>query len=148
MTKWGYAIAVCIAVVLLGAVFLYTARQTQAPGATTTPVSARLDDLILVDTPLPNTQIEPPLHITGRARGSWFFEATAPALLVDANGTVVAQGPITARGEWTTTDYVLFEGTLTFPAPATQTGTLILKNDNPSGDPSKQQELDIPVRFY
>jgi hypothetical protein len=46
-----------------------------------------------------------------------------------------------------TTDYVPFTATLTFTAPATHTGTLILTNDNPSGDPKKQKELDIPVEF-
>jgi hypothetical protein len=36
---------------------------------------------------------------------------------------------------------------LKFVPPTTATGTLILRNDNPSGDPAKALELDIPLRF-
>lgn len=122
-----------------------------APTATTTPASPAgpsvLANIIEVDQPFPNTKVASPLTIAGKARGSWYFEATAPVELKDASGVVVAHGTIRATGDWTSPDYVPFTGTLTFTAPSTLTGTLVLQNDNPSGDPKNQKELDIPVEF-
>ena len=40
-----------------------------------------------------------------------------------------------------------FTAQLEFSAPTTATGTLILKNDNPSGDPAKDKQLTVPVKF-
>lgn len=116
-------------------------------GSSTNPGPATIADLIEVDAPLPQAAVSSPLSISGRARGSWYFEATAPVELKDSSGTVIAHGTIRAQGSWTTSDFVPFVGTLTFSSPATPTGTLVLKNDNPSGDPKKQKELDIPVVF-
>ena len=87
-------------------------------------------------------------HISGNARGRWYFEASAPVELQDAQGNVIAQGHITAQGDWMTEDFVPFTATLTFTKqPAGSTGTLVLQNDNPSGDPARGFELDIPVKF-
>ena len=64
-------------------------------------------------------------------------------------GGVIAHGHAEAQGDWMTSEYVPFTATLTFtqqPSPGLA-GTLILKNDNPSGDPTKEKELDIPVTF-
>jgi hypothetical protein len=108
---------------------------------------AAIEDLISVSTPLPHASISSPVTISGDARGSWYFEATAPVILKDASGVVIAHGTIRATQDWMTADFVPFTGTLTFTAPATKTGTLVLMNDNPSGDPSRQKELDIPVNF-
>jgi spore germination protein GerM len=49
--------------------------------------------------------------------------------------------------EWMTEEYVPFEATLSFNPPQTETGTLILSKDNPSGLPEHDDELRIPVRF-
>jgi len=123
-----------------------TAPTTQGPGATDTK-PATLPDTILVNQPVPGSRITSPITIMGEARGNWYFEASAPVELKDSSGTVIAHGVIEAQGEWMTTSFVPFKGVLTFSAPITPTGTLILKNDNPSGDPKKQKILEIPVRF-
>ena len=124
-------------------------RELRAP--TTDIVAtppASLADTITVDAPLPQNTITSPLTITGQARGSWFFEASAPVSLADASGTTIATGHLTAQGDWMTTNYVPFTATLTFTKPATRTvGTLIFKNDNPSGDPTNDKVLEIPVRL-
>ena len=128
-----------------------SAPTTHGPGSDTTgtsaPTQAAIANTITVDQPLPQATITSPLIITGKAKGSWFFEGTAPVELKDASGVVIAHGTIKAQGEWMTTNYVPFTGTLAFTRPVTKTGTLVLKNDNPSGDPKKQKELDIPVVF-
>lgn len=90
--------------------------------------------------------ITSPLTITGEAKG-WYFEASFPIQIVDGSGKVIAQGPAQAQGDWMTSNFVPFKATLSFAKPSTATGTLILRNDNPSGLPENQRELRIPVRF-
>ncbi len=97
--------------------------------------------------PKPNQAVSSPLEITGEARGSWYFEATFPAQLVDANGKQLAMVPINAQGEWMTNDFVPYKGTITFAKPTTSTGFLILKNSNASGLPESDKELRIPIKF-
>ena len=102
---------------------------------------------ISVTTPAPNALVTSPLTVTGEARGTWYFEASFPVELFDANGLMLAQVPAQAQGEWMTTDFVPFSVTLTFSVPTTKTGTLVLKKDNPSGLPEFDDELRIPVVF-
>lgn len=104
-------------------------------------------DRIYVDYPQPNTVITSPLRVTGAARGDWYFEASFPATLQDASGTVLAVQPAQAQGEWMTTDFVPFLVTLTFAPPTSTTGTLVLEKDNPSGLPEHAAELRVPVRL-
>lgn len=91
--------------------------------------------------------IKSPLGLTGEARGNWYFEASFPVKLLDANGKVLFQGPAQAIGEWMTTEYVPFSITVPFPTPETATGTLVLEKDNPSGLPEHDDALRIPVKF-
>ncbi|HEY4489890.1 MAG TPA: Gmad2 immunoglobulin-like domain-containing protein [Candidatus Paceibacterota bacterium] len=104
-------------------------------------------NLIQLDIPRPNDIVASPLGITGRARGNWYFEASFPAEIIDANGTRLVILPIQAQGEWMTTEFVPFSGTLTFSIPTTSTGTLILHKDNPSGLPENDDSLRLPIRF-
>ncbi len=106
------------------------------------------DDLILVAAPSDNQVLTSPVSIHGVARGNWFSEAVFPIKLVDADGNVLATGQGQATGDWMTTDFVPFTATLTYDtAPTTSCGTLILSNDNPSGDPAKDKSLEIPVNI-
>lgn len=106
-------------------------------------------DLIRITSPQPNDTIQSPLLIKGEARGVWFFEASFPILLTDGDGTIVAEGFATAKGEWMTKEFVPFEATLTFTNPQNMksSGSLILKKDNPSGLPEHDDNLQIPVWF-
>jgi hypothetical protein len=111
------------------------------------PAVAERPGLIRVDSLKPGDVVASPLTITGEARGTWYFEASFPAHLLDADGKELAVLPVQAQGEWMTEDYVPFKATLYFTAPTTPTGTLVLKKDNPSGLPEHDDELRIPVRF-
>jgi hypothetical protein len=104
-------------------------------------------DLIKVTTPQPNAKVASPLTVTGQARGNWYFEASFPVKLYDANGTLLAQKPAQAQGDWMTTNFVPFTVTLTFAKPATATGVLVLEKDNPSGLPQNDDKIEIPVTF-
>lgn len=102
---------------------------------------------IVVNLPQANKVVESPLILTGKARGSWFFEASAPVRLLDNNGNELAAGIIQASGEWMTTDYVPFTGELKFSYNTTSEGTLVFNKDNPSGLPQNDKEFKVPVRL-
>jgi hypothetical protein len=104
-------------------------------------------DKIQAANPRPNQSISSPLTITGKARGPWYFEASFPAKLYDANGKQIGVVPVTAQGEWMTTEFVPFKATMTFSQPQTATGTLVLERDNASGLPENDDSLIIPVVF-
>jgi hypothetical protein len=104
-------------------------------------------NLIRVTAPLPNAAITNPVTITGEARGYWFFEASFPIEILDGNGNMLAQTFIMAADEWMTEDFVSFSKVISFNAPATEVGTIILHRDNPSGLPENDDLLILPVRF-
>ncbi|MDH5442070.1 MAG: Gmad2 immunoglobulin-like domain-containing protein [Candidatus Nomurabacteria bacterium] len=106
-------------------------------------------DMIIVDNPNPYEIITSPLSISGRARGTWFFEGDSPVSLVDWDGVEIATGYITAQGDWMTSEFVDFSGTLTFTDPNVpyNNGTLILMRDNPSDLPENDDAIEIPIRF-
>ncbi len=102
---------------------------------------------IMVFSPAYNAHIGSPLKVEGTARGFWYFEGSFPLMLVDANGDTVGEGIATAQGEWMTEDFVPFSGEVTFSAPVSGEGTLILRKDNPSGMPENDDSIEISVRF-
>jgi len=113
-------------------------------GNSTAPIQ---NSMIRVTSPQPNTTVRSPLTITGEARGNWYFEASFPVKIVDANGKLLGQHYAEAQGEWMTTDFVPFRSTLNFSTSTTATGFLVLEKDNPSGLPENAAEIRIPVRF-
>jgi hypothetical protein len=120
-------------------------EQGNAP-TSTQPVADK-SDLIVITTPTSGSVVASPLHIEGRARGSWYFEASFPVKLLDANGKLLASTPAQAQGEWMTNNFVPFKADLTFATPLTENGTLVLEKDNPSGLAQNADELRIPVKF-
>ena len=107
-------------------------------------------NIIRLYSPQPGQNIMSPLSIRGEARGNWFFEASFPAVLVNWDGLIIAQGIATAQSDWMTTEFVPFEATLVFTVDKkafSNRGALILKKDNPSGLPQYDDALEIPVRF-
>jgi len=114
------------------------------PTASSTPTALPQAE-IEVFVPQPNSIIKSPLILQGKARGNWFFEASAPVKLVEAQGKEIAVGFIQAIGDWMTTDFVPFQGELKFSLSATTSGILIFNNDNPSGLPENSKEFQVPV---
>lgn len=104
-------------------------------------------DVIQVTNPRPNQTITSPLLISGQARGTWYFEASFPVELQDANGITIGTGPATAQGDWMTEGFVPFTAGLTFTTPSTSTGNLIIKNANASGLPENEKVLLVPIKF-
>jgi hypothetical protein len=103
---------------------------------------------VVVEEPVPGATVASPLTVTGRARGTWFFEGDFPILLEDASGNTVAAGFVVAQGEWMTTEFVPFQGSLEFThANAGQPGWLVFKKDNPSDRRELDDATSIPVFF-
>lgn len=135
-----FIIVTVVLVGLAGWIFLH-------PSAVPPITDLVYENLIQVDAPKPNDMVSSPLIVTGKARGSWYFEASFPVKLFDGNGKELAVIPAQAQGGWMTEEFVPFKATLTFAKPETETGTLVIKNDNPSGDPANDKQITIPVRF-
>lgn len=126
-----------------------TAGTTTGTGGTIggTNGGTVISDMIRVTSPQPNAIVSSPLIITGEARGNWYFEASFPIRLYDANNKLLGTAVAQAQGEWMTTNFVPFRATMKFSTPATATGTLVFEKDNPSGLPQNAMEYRMPVRF-
>lgn len=128
----------------------YPARCSTPDGKSFTQnIGNELDytDQIIISTPRPNQKINSPLSIAGKARGKWFFEGSLPAELKDGTGKSIGTGVMRAEGEWMTEEFVSFSGEIDYQKPTTATGTLIIRNDNPSGLQENAKEIKIPVAF-
>ena len=112
----------------------------------TAPCPGQAADVVITS-PQPQQTISSPLAVRGKARGNWFFEANAVLRLLDAQQREIASGTVQALGDWMTDGFVDFEGRIRFVAPASDTGTLVFQNDNPSGLPENHKEFRVPVRF-
>ena len=140
-----FLIAIGAVIVVIVAFFAYR-------HAAVAPVTS---DAVHVTSPAAGAVITSPLMITGEARGTWFFQASLPVMLLDANraavmnagGMEVAAVAAQADGEWMTEDFVPFSATIPFTAPATNAGFLVVSKDNPSGLPENDMSVEIPVRF-
>lgn len=146
--KQWLVVTVPMVIIIVGLFVLVLLPRTEPAQQPSEPTYATIDNLIAVDAPFKNATVSSPLVISGTARGTWYFEASAPIELRDASGKVIVQSYVEAQSDWMTEDFVPFKTTLIFPTqPAGSTGTLVLQNDNPSGDPERQKELLIPVKF-
>lgn len=118
-----------------------------AAGAVAVVLIYPKNNLIRVSYPKANDFVSSPLEITGEARGNWFFEASFPIKIFDDNNFLLGVKPAQALGEWMTENFVPYESKISFAAPSTPRGRLVLEKDNPSGLPEYDNELIIPVYF-
>lgn len=125
----------------------YTEELPNVPPTSVTPPETSINDLIQVEIPKPQEMVTSPLRVSGEARGTWFFEASFPVTLKDANGKVLVQTHAQAEGDWMTENFVPFFVSFNFPKPETDRGVLILEKDNPSGLPEHDRKIEIPVKF-
>jgi hypothetical protein len=102
---------------------------------------------VVLDQPKYGDLVSSPMIVKGKAKGNWFFEGTMPATLKDENGKVLVQQALHADGDWMTTNYVPFSGTMAFDPGTSQYGVLIINKDNPSGMPELDSSVAVPVRF-
>lgn len=111
---------------------------------------ASKEDLIVLESPKPNEIVHSPMVLSGKARGTWYFEASFPIVVVDWDGKIIGEGYATADGDWMTEDFVPFTAMISYELPADtpyDRGAIILKKDNPSGLPEFDDALEIPIFF-
>jgi hypothetical protein len=154
LMKILFGLILCIVVAVVGfiGISFLLPQIAHAPngtgGTTTTGQTVNIPDLVYIDTPTSNQKISSPVVLSGKARGSWYFEASFPIEILDASGKVIGQGQGQARSDWMTSNFVPFTAAIIFTSPGSgKTGIVRVKNDNPSGDPARDKHVDIPVTF-
>jgi len=106
-----------------------------------------LSTLIRVTVPSLGARVTSPIVFSGSARGTWYFEASFPVIVLDATGKEIGHSIAKAKGDWMTPEFVPFEGTVTLESTPTATGTMVFKKDNPSGDSALDLSYSVPVAF-
>mgnify|MGYP001617911172 CR=1 FL=1 len=122
-------IIILIVLILIGLGYFYTRDKEDKLIQMFVP-----ENPVRLTNPHSNDLITSPLTVTGEAKGNWYFEASFPIKIFDANGKQLGVIPAQAQGDWMTTEFVPFETKLVFSTPISgQMGTLVLQKDNPSG---------------
>ncbi len=134
-----------IIVLLSGILIFWPKTKTSNRAITATPIPSGIE----VTSPKPNDVISSPLKITGLVHGDGWngFEGQVGIVdLIDNGGNQLTYGILKGTTEWTTSP-TNFETTLEFsPVPGTS-GSLVFKNENPSGDPVRDKIFIVPITF-
>ncbi|HEY4480101.1 MAG TPA: Gmad2 immunoglobulin-like domain-containing protein [Candidatus Paceibacterota bacterium] len=165
---------ILILIILLGSAFLSAKSLIkpekqepikQEPTEDTPPsdIQAHIDskkDLIVLESPKPLEMISSPITLTGKARGTWFFEASFPVTVVDWDGKIIGEGhadavldPNDPNSTWMTEDFVPFKAEVTFDLPEnvgefSNKGAIILRKANASDLPENDDALEVPILFW
>src|SRR3989338_10159829 len=135
--------------VLACAVFALWYFLSDAPGNDSRVVYVNSSaDLIRVEGPLPDDSLGKTFTVEGEARGFWFFENSFPVEVLDANGVVIGRGLGASREEWMTENFIPFTAPVEIVGEYTGQATLVLKKDNPSGDPDRDASVSFVVSIY
>lgn len=136
------ALVVLLVTVVAGAILI--AWPTPIKNGNGVHIAPDTSENIRVSSPVSGDTVQKTIVVTGEARGQWYFEASFPLEVLDKDGNSIAMSYATAQGEWMTTDFVPFEGTITvqgYSGPA----TLVLHKDNPSGLPEHEDSVSLPI---
>ena len=111
-----------------------------------------IPDKIIIFSPKPNEEVSSPIEVSGRAMEIWFFEASFPVEIYDSNGKLLGTAPAqfipkSEDDTWMTENFIDFQGKIEFSQPATETGYMLFKKDNPSGLPEHDESFKMPVKF-
>ena len=101
-------------------------------------------DMIVVELPFPGSVTGKEFSVIGKARGTWFFEASFPITVLDKDGNTIAQGIAQAQNDWMTTEFVPFKADIKIPDTYIGKATLVLRKDNPSGLPEHDASISFP----
>ena len=145
------AIILGVVVVAILAVLLFVpAPKRQPVQAVPAAMAISSDGHVRVDSPRPGDAVDSPLIVNGTVTGGgWFFEASFPVKVFDADGTVLGTGQAESQpaGNWTSTGTVVFVADIALAKSHSATGTVVLSKDDPSGLPANSESLSIPVKF-
>ncbi|MFA6094411.1 MAG: Gmad2 immunoglobulin-like domain-containing protein [Candidatus Paceibacterota bacterium] len=102
-------------------------------------------DMITVELPFPGAVVGKEFSVIGKARGTWFFEASFPVEVIDGGGKTLAVGIAQAQGDWMTVNFVPFSVNVKVPESYIGPATIILKKDNPSGLSEYDASISFPI---
>ena len=111
------------------------------PVVDTRPLSARVS----LTSPKKYAKVSHTLVISGKAPGPWFFEASFPVQVRDAQDVIIGRTVAQAHGEWMTESLVDFTATIPIAASYHGPATLVLLRDNPSGLPENDDSVSVPI---
>ena len=145
MKKIIFSILVLIILFIIGG-FLFDWGNRDVNTVSNTHTATSTSDMLTVFSPTDGQTVTSPISVSGKVSGDWFFEGSFPVELIDSDGTVIATTTAQTPGDWATTSIINFSATLVYPKATTSDRALImLKNDNPSGDPALDTERFIQV---
>jgi hypothetical protein len=101
---------------------------------------------IIVSTPYPGAVTGKDFSVLGEAAG-WYFEASFPVEVIDPSNNILWQGPAQALSDWMTANLVAFKADIKITNGYTGPATLILRKDNPSGEPANDASMSMPINI-
>ena len=152
MNRLGWTVVSILAVIIVVltiALFALPAPESPPPPPQPTPAltpnpAAFNSENVRVFSPVPGATVAKQFTVLGEARGSWFFEASFPIKVVDANNNQVGTGIAMTADNWMTTEFVPFSAQVTvenYSGPA----TIVLLKDNPSGLPELEDSVSYDI---
>jgi hypothetical protein len=116
------------------------------------PEIVGIADKIIISSPAPEAAVSSSVSVSGKAVGTWFFEGSFPAEMHDSNNKLLGTGimsftPKSETDTWMTEEFVDFRGEIKFSNPATESGYILFKKDNPSDQRELDESFKLPVKF-
>lgn len=102
-------------------------------------------NLVHVELPFPGAVVGKEFSVIGKARGTWYFEASFPIVVLDAKGQVLVETHAEAQSDWMTENFVPFIAKIKVPESYIGPAKLILKKDNPSGLPDYDASISFEI---
>jgi|SRR3989344_7786207 len=121
-----------------------TTTAETAPSIEADPFTP-LHERVLVAFPKSGSVVGKTFNVLGEASGNWYFEASFPIQVRDANDNVIGRSHANALSNWMTTKQVGFTATVNIDGNYSGPATLILLRDNPSGLPENDDALEISI---
>ncbi len=151
MKKQIWIVVILAIIIIVLTVLLVLPTKPKSNNQTDNQVSNQVNVVegIQVIYPKANDEVSSLLKISGVVTGNGWagFEGQVGTVkLLDNNGNQLASGVLTATTEWTSLPTV-FETKLNFTSASGQSGSLVFKNENPSGDPTKDKTFTLPINF-
>lgn len=143
---WGIVALLFLVIVALAWILFAVPAPAHAPttevGATST---APLHERVVVEQPKKGAVVGKTFTVSGEAPGNWYFEASFPIQVRDANQAVLATVPAQAKSDWMTIEQVPFSVSISLDTSYSGEATLVLLRDNPSGLPENDDSLEVPI---
>lgn len=124
----------------------FDAAAIQADQKSKTEHTSKNGQLVMITSPLANSQVTSPLEITGTVPGNWFHEGIFDIVLENSSGTVINKTTAEMIGS-DQTKPANFKARLAWDSQETGNGILRLNRSNPSGLQANSDQVEIAVKF-